>query len=246
MFGGIRKISNGMVSTVAGNGEQGFKDGDGASAMFNHPGGIALDKEGTIFVADYGNHSIRAISSSKVVSTIAGDGKKGHRDGKGTKASFKFPTALVLRPNTGDLVVADHGNESLRLVSAQGVVSNLAGTGKTDFEDGKLATASFNQPRGVACDSEGRIFLVDSGNHAVRVISIAEGTGTEGETSTLAGLGVQVNIPFRGEDVDSDSSPAPNPEGRIMTCSVAPNTRDYLVFDKVNPARAQMEIDAKP
>ena len=221
----IRKIFNGVVSTVAGTGEKGYKDGAGSAAMFNHPGGIALGKDGTIFVADYGNHRIREISRAGVVRTLAGDGKKRHRDGKRTKASFHFPTSLALSPSTGDLVVTDHGNEYIRVVTLQGAVSTLAGTGEPGFKDGKLDLASFNQARGVACDAEGRVFIVDSGNHAVRVIST-----TDRMTSTLAGLGVPVKT--LDEDDDSQSSPPPNPEGRVVSCSFVPQTRDYLIFDK--------------
>jgi DNA-binding beta-propeller fold protein YncE len=219
----IRKIANGIVSTFAGSGKKGYKDGAGPTAQFKHPGGMAVDRDGNVLVADYGNHRIRSISPAGDVKTLAGTGKKGHRDGAGLSATFSFPMGLAVNPATGDVVVADYGSEKIRLISPQGVVSTLAGTGKPGFKDGLLATATFNQPRGVACDEGGRVYVVDRGNHAVRVISDAQ-------TKTIAGLGVPVST--LGDDEDPDDSDEDPPMGMIG-CSLAPNTRDYLSKDDI-------------
>ena len=111
----------------------------------------------------------------------------------------------------------------MRKYVLQGVVSTLAGAGKPGFKDGLLATATFNQPRGVACDAGGRVYVVDRGNHAVRVISDAQ-------TKTIAGLGVPVST--LGDDEDPDDSDEDPPMGMIG-CSLAPNTRDYLSKDDI-------------
>jgi len=220
----IRKIENGIVSTFAGSGQRGHKDGAASVAQFKHPGGIAIDKNGNVLVADYGNHRVRSISPSGEVKTLAGSGKKGKTDGAGPAASFTFPMGLAVNPVTGDVIVADYGSERIRLISPQGVVSTLAGTGKPGFKDGPLATATFNQPRGVACDLGGRIYVVDRGNHAVRVIS-------DTHSKTIAGLGVPVSTLGDDEDLDDEDEDEDPPMG-MTGCSLVPNTRDYLKFEK--------------
>jgi len=201
----IRKVSvDGIVSTVAGSGKKGYQDGAGAQARFNHPGGIAADKEGNIYVADYGNHRIRVISAEGNVKTLAGSGKQGSTDGAALAAEFSFPQGLAVDPLSGDVLVADYGNESIRMVSLKtGLVSTVAGTDEPGFDDGDKA--SFNQPRGVACDAKGNIYVADRGNHAVRIISPAAAPSSSSArvTSTLAGFGQPVNaMPPRDHQED--------------------------------------------
>ena len=195
----IRKVgANGMVSTLAGSGKKGYQDGAGAQARFNYPGGIAADKEGKVYVADYGNHRIRMISAEGNVKTLAGSGKQGFADGAALAAEFSFPQGLTVDPLSGDVLVADYGNESIRMLNPKtGVVSTVVGTGEPGFDDGEKAT--LNQPRGVACDGKGKIYLADRGNHAVRIIALA---GTARVTSTLAGFGQAVNTMPGGDHED--------------------------------------------
>ena len=208
----IRKIANGIVSTFAGSEQKGHKDGAGSMAQFRHPGGIAIDKEGTVFVADFGNHRIRSISPAGEVKTLAGSGKKGHRDGAGLSAAFSFPMGLAVNPVTGDLVVADYGNQRIRLISPRGIVSTLAGTGKSGFKDGPLSTATFNQPCGVACDTGGRVYVVDRGNHAVREISDMHVKTIAGPThKKIVGLDMPVQTSPDDNEADRASSDRESP-----------------------------------
>lgn len=112
----IRLIDpNGTVSTLAGNGEIGFKDGAAAQAQFNGPSDVALDQAGNLYVADLGNHSVRLITPDGQVTTIAGNGEAGNVDGAGNKAQFWFPQAIVVNQN-GLIYVADSGNGLIRII----------------------------------------------------------------------------------------------------------------------------------
>ena len=210
----IRKVgADGTVSTLAGSGKKGYQDGAGAQARFNYPGGIATDKKGNVYVADYGNHRIRMISADGNVKTLAGSGKQGNADGAALAAEFSFPQGLAVDPLSGDVLVADYGNECIRMLSPEtGIVSTVAGTGEPGFDDGDKAT--FNQPRGVACDGKGNVYLADRGNHAVRIIS-REGAGRV--TSTLAGFGQAVNtMPGNHEEDCADECCLPAPMMRKL------------------------------
>ncbi|HEY4246910.1 MAG TPA: immunoglobulin domain-containing protein, partial [Lacunisphaera sp.] len=124
----IRKITpTGSVSTLAGlAGVSGSADGTGSEALFNHPGGLALDSSGNLYLADTANSTIRKINSAGTVSTLAGlPGIAGLQDGVGPSAFFNQPQALALDPN-GNILVADTGNATIRKVTPAGVVSTLS------------------------------------------------------------------------------------------------------------------------
>ena len=192
---------DGVVSSFAGSGQKGHKDGPAAQAQFNHPGGIAVDSDDNIIVADYGNHRIRMISQGGIVKTVAGNGDKGHCDGAALAASFCFPQGVTVNPVSGEIVVADFGNEMIRAISKEGTVRTMAGTGTAGFEDGPGESATFNQPRGVACDSSGIVFVADRGNHAIRVIARGNEEGTH-EVGTVAGHGAAVILGLGGHAGD--------------------------------------------
>ena len=93
----IRKVTpSGLVSTFAGSGSQGSVDGQGRAASFSRPFGVALDSSGNIFVSDSGNHRIRKITPSGLVSTFSGSGSFGFGDGQGTNASFAYPGGIAV------------------------------------------------------------------------------------------------------------------------------------------------------
>lgn len=122
----IRKVApDGSVSTLAGGGEPGYLDGNGRAARFNGPVGVAVDREGNVYVADTYNDRIRRIGRDGTVTTLAGSGSPGSLDGTGTAAAFDTPSAIVVDKN-GLLFVADTGNDAIRRIDKDGVVTTLA------------------------------------------------------------------------------------------------------------------------
>ena len=170
----LRKITPaGAVTTLAGaNGVTGSTDGGGAEARFNHPAGLAVAADGTIYVADTNNQTIRKITTGGVVSTLAGlAGVTGADDGTGNTALFNQPTSLAVDAS-GTLYVADTGNALIRRVTAAGAVSLVAGVpGIAGFADGVGLDALFDQPRGLVLDGIGVLVVADTGNAALRKVA---------------------------------------------------------------------------
>ncbi len=184
----IRMITPaGVVSTLAGTGIAGHSDGISNTASFNYPYGVAIDSSGNVYVADTYNYKIRKITSSGIVSTLAGSGIQSNIDGTGTAASFNYPFAVVV-DSFNNIYVADYGNNLIRKITSAGVVSTLAGSGSAGSADGTGASASFNHPTGVALDSFNNIYVADYGNNLIRKINSAvDSTTNSGVVSTFAG-----------------------------------------------------------
>jgi DNA-binding beta-propeller fold protein YncE len=222
----VRIGLDGIVSSFAGSGEKGHADGPAAQAKFNYPGGIAVDADDNIIVADYGNHRVRKIRQDGVVQTVAGSGEEGHRDGPALSAMFCFPQGVAVKPASGEIVVTDFGNDMIRAIGTNGLVRTIAGTGETGFEDGPGEAATFNQPRGVACDPHGTIYVADRGNHAIRVIDEGDEDG-ECEVTTIAGYGVPIDMSagaagrHGGDDGCEDACCVPAPMQRTLYCKRA-------------------------
>jgi sugar lactone lactonase YvrE len=179
----IRKItSTGNVTTFAGSGVSGSEDGTGTAASFNSPSGVAVDKNGNVYVADSWSHKIRKITPEGVVTTFAGSGVLGSEDGTGTAASFNSPSGVAVDKNE-NVYVADSSNNKVRKITPAGAVTTLAGSGRKGSRDG--TAANFNYPNGVAVDSIGNVYVVDSGNYKIRKVTPA------GVATTLAGSGVE-------------------------------------------------------
>lgn len=180
----IRNISpDGTVSTLAGKaGETGSADGLGPTARFKMPRSVAAALDGTLFVADSDNHTLRRITPDGVVSTLAGvAGEPGYADGAGVLARFNLPAALVLDP-AGNLYVADAGNHTIRKVTVAGVVSTFVGRpGTSGSADGARDAVRFNAPQAITLDNEGNLLVADTGNHTVRRVT------PDGTTVTVAG-----------------------------------------------------------
>lgn len=180
----IRQIApSGKVTTLCG-GTRGSADGTGAAASFDRPAGLAIDASGTIFVADFGNHTIRSVHpKSGSVSTVAGcAGEAGSLDAKCGSARFRGPHGLAYDGRTGDLFVTEVGNHAIRKISGTGMVSTVAGgASQGGTVDGIGPAARFNHPTGVAVDRDGSLVVADFLGNTIRRVT------TAGAVSTIAG-----------------------------------------------------------
>ena len=170
------------VSTLAGSlTVSGSTDNSGGSARFSSPSGVSVGSTGIRYIADTGNHLIRKISAGASVSTLAGSaGVSGTSDGTGTAARFNSPKGIVVA--SGTIYVADSGNQTIRKISATGVVTTLSGlAGITGTSDGIGTAARFNAPTGLTADASANLYVADKGNNTIRKITPA------GSVTTLAG-----------------------------------------------------------
>jgi sugar lactone lactonase YvrE len=171
-----------QVTTAAGDGSPGLQGGAARGARFSDPFGVAVSTDGSVYVSDAGeSNSIRKLDARGEVTTLAG-GREGFADGAGAAASFNTPSALALDA-AGNLYVADTGNNRVRKVTPEGAVSTVAGEGSAGFRDGPAAQAQFDAPVGVAVDAEGNVYVADTYNDRVRLIT------KDGHVRTLAGAG---------------------------------------------------------
>ncbi|QDQ26928.1 hypothetical protein FNU76_11455 [Chitinimonas arctica] len=182
--------SGGLVRTLAGQaGARGSNDGFGTAARFDTPQGLALGKDGNLYVAD-ANHLVRKITPAGQVDTLAGTaGAPGNADGTGTAARFYDPRGLSADAN-GNIYVADTFNATIRKINPAGVVSTLAGAaGQSGSADGLTNGARFHLPLGLANDAAGNVYVADSGNNTLRRIT------PQGLVDTVAGTaGVRGSI----------------------------------------------------
>jgi uncharacterized protein (TIGR03437 family) len=186
----IRKVSNGVITTVAGNGTQGFS-GDGGAAtsaelFLGGFAGIAVDSSGDLYFADGGNNRIRRVTNG-VITTVAGNGTRGFSgdNGPATSAGLFDPSGLAV-DSVGNLYFADSGNNRIRKVT-NGVITTVAGNGTPGFsgDNGPAASAGLYAPIGVAADSAGNLYIADHANGRIRKVS-------NGVITTAAGSGMGV------------------------------------------------------
>jgi len=196
VYGTIRKVTTaGVVSTLAGTaGLSGAADGVGPAAAFSNPAGLAIDASGNVLVADTGNHTIRKVTPAGVVSTIAGlAGNPGAANGARAVARFNSPRGVAVDAS-GNVLVADTGNHTIRRITPAGVVTTVAGTaGLSGSAAGVGAAARFSSPSGIAVDTAGKIYVADTFNHAIRRIALSDAVsalaGTPGVAGTSNGAG---------------------------------------------------------
>ncbi len=241
----IRKIiaSTGAVTTFAGlAGNSGDADGTGSGARFYSPSSVAVDGAGNVYVADTLNDTLRKVTASGVVSTLAGSpGVAGSVDGTGTGARFHGPQGLTI-DTSGILYVADTNNHTIRMVvPSTGAVTTLAGlAGNAGSNDGTGSAARFNYPAGVAVDRVGELYVADTENHTLRLVApvglVANPSYLPGDpmVSTIAGLaGYSGGADGTGSAArfDSPSSVAVDSSGNLYVADT-----DNFTIRKVVPS----------
>lgn len=191
----IDKVApSGAITIFAGSpGQPGSANGAGGAARFNGPWGLAIDEAGNLYVADTGNSTIRKITPSGVVTTLAGaPGQAGSADGVGSQARFNGARGVAV-DHVGNLYVADTGNDTIRKIAPDGAVSTLAGTpGLPGSTDGVGSSARFRDPTGVAVDGAGNIYVGGNAQTIRKVTSEAVVTtlaGLDGQLGSADGLG---------------------------------------------------------
>jgi len=198
----ITKItSSGASSTFAGSTTTGNSDGTGTAATFSSIWGITVDSSDNLYVTDSGNHNIRKITSSGVVTTFAGStaGTSGSANGTGTAATFYYPASLAF-DSSNNLFVTEFGNHMIRKITSSGVVTTFAGSTTSGSADGTGTAATFLTPLGIVIDSNDSMYVVDKYNHMIRKITSAGvvttiiGTTTSGNTNGV-GTAALLNFP---------------------------------------------------
>jgi sugar lactone lactonase YvrE len=221
----IRKLTpDAQISTLAGANE-GFVDATGAAASFNTPSGLAVDEAGNLYVADTGNHAIRLVTPEGVVTTVAGDGRAGYKDGAGRAAQFNAPVGVAV-DSSGNLYVADTYNDRIRKITPDGVVSTLAGGSQAGYQDGSYTNALFDTPCAVAVNKTGELYIADTGNNAIRKL-MPDGTVSTFAKATPEGEGSWPLLAPTGIAITHDGFlyVTENDRGRIIQISPDGTTR---------------------
>ena len=172
----IRKVgTNGIITTVAGNGTYGYS-GDGGAATnagLDNPYGVAVDASDNLFIADTENQRIRKVGTNGIITTVAGNGTAGYfgDGGAATNAELSYPWAVQV-DNSGNLFIADEGNQRIRKVGTNGIITTVAGNGTASYSgDGGSATnAGLDGPYGVAVDASDNLLIADTRNGRVRKV----------------------------------------------------------------------------
>jgi len=229
----VRMVNTaGIISTVAGDGF-GAYSGDGGpatSAELNSPYGIALDGSGNLYICD-GNNTVRKVNTAGIISTVAGKyGTVGYSGdgGPATSASLNEPSGLAIDVS-GNIYIADAGNNRIRKVNKLGVITTMAGNGTGGFSGdyGPATTAELYNPYGVAVDKSGNIYIADEINNRIRKVD------TSGMISTVAGTGT---AGYNGDGLSATSAELYRPMG------VAVNAFGNIFIDDFQNDRIR-EID---
>jgi len=165
----IRKITtDGKVITIAGTGLAGNSVGKGTQSRLNWPAGVAVDKNGNVYIADYGNHCIKKLLPNGELILLAGNGTPGYQDGKAEEALFNNPIGIYV-DYTNNLYVIESKNHTIRKIDTDGIVTTVAGKGGIPgFKDGYGSQSRLDTPIGMCMDRYGNFYIVDSRNQAIR------------------------------------------------------------------------------
>jgi len=182
----VRKISNGAITTVAGNGNGGSSgdNGPATKAALGIVNGVAFDAAGNLYISTIGNQGIRRVDTSGTITTIAGTGKAGFSGDGSTalSAAFSTPGALAVDPS-GAVLVVDQDNNRIRRVVPGGVVTTIAGQTLSIGDSGAATLARLTNPGGTAVDAAGNLYIADTGQNRIRKVT------PSGTITTVAGTG---------------------------------------------------------
>ncbi len=219
----VRKINiNGIINTVAGNGATG-DDGDGgpatlASLNMSGGGGVYVDREGNIYICNTTGMTIRKVTAATgIISTICGTAAKSGSSGDGgpAKAALIQGPLGICGDTTGNLYFADAGNNKIRMINTNGIISTIIGTGSGAYsgDGGPGISARLSVPRDLAMDKFGNLYIADYGNYVVRkyvlatgIITTFAGTGKPGNTgdggpATAATLNTPARLAYDGANI---------------------------------------------
>jgi len=231
----LRIAPAGLTAVVAGDGTAGYA-GDGGQALLarlNQPSGLALAPSGEIYIADTGNHRIRKIAPSGLISTVAGSGAQGFSGdgGSATSAQLNAPEACAVDAN-GNLYITDTGNNRVRMVDTKGVISTIAGTGESGYggDGGAATSAKLQSPAGLIASPTGVIFVADTGNSRIRRLtptSVPPPIEQVGDASVVNAASMQPGPVAPGELVSifgSGMGPADALQGKFNSAGMMDTT----------------------
>ena len=212
----VRKVTNGIITTVAGNNFSAYSGDGGAatSASLSEPTSVAFDPAGNLYIADANNNCIRIVTPDQNIHTFAGICSYPLFQGDGgpaTQAKLNKPFS-VATDAYGNVYIADTENERIRKVTPDGIINTIAGNGTQGFKDGPALQAEFSSPSGIAVDASGSVYIVDKSNFRIRkllpsgsVVTIA-GNGSPGYTGNgVAATSAELYFPL-GVGLDPTSS----------------------------------------
>ena len=186
--------STGIITTIAGSSKTGFT-GDGgpaAQATLTLPTGLAFDSSGNLYIADSNNWAIRKISTSGIITTVAGTGQPGSGgdNGPATKAQLSGPQGIAVDAS-GNLYIVDSGNQRIRYVNAAGTIVTIAGSGAAGFsgDGGAAISAQFSSPMGIALDASDAVYVADLDNNRIRRFTVGGAINTFAGTTRSIGDG---------------------------------------------------------
>lgn len=226
---GVAANAAGDIFVLDGNALRKFvgKSSEAYSTSLNSPAGIAIDTNGTLYIADTDNHVIRKLQG-EAFSIIGGSvGNSGITDGIGADARFSSPSGITVDAD-GNVYIADTGNHRIRRMDTAGNVTTYAGTGAVEHADGPNAT--FNAPQGIVVDKDGNLYVADTGNHIIRRIDTARNTVTLVGKPTYSGYN---NASGQEARFSFPKGIAINAEGMIFIADTGNNTiRKFNPVDK--------------
>jgi hypothetical protein len=234
----IRKVgTNGIITTVAGNGKGGYLGDGGAAtnAELTQPADVAVDATGNLFIADCHNNVIRKVGTNGIITTVAGNGKGGYLGdgGAATNAEFDNPNGVAV-DTSGNLFIADWGNSVIRKVGTNGIINTVAGNGYCagpicggySGDGGAATNAELFWPSGVAVEDTGSLFIADSYNNVIRKV------GTNGIINTVAGNGDGAGTGYGG--YSGDGGAATNAELFYPSGVAVDTTGNLFIADSEN------------